>query len=195
MSGNLVPIGDTGVTMLTRGAHIPSDITFDAAISAAYALVRIKSASRWAYIDLLMHSELIFGEAYAQMLDPRYSHPNSIANLRYTWRRFSTPESRQWDVSLSHYTAVCADYLTQDQRESILQEAEDNDLSRDEVRLLASTYGPHITKIPFQKEAFIKNIDALIEWARNNSVPKELIEIVETLFKEYRGEMDESFPQ
>ena len=195
MNNNLVPIGNTGVTMLARGAHIPIDITFDDAISAAYALVRIGTASKWAYIDLLMHSEFVFGEAYAQLLEAKYAHPNSISNLRYTWKRFSTPESRQWDVSLSHYTAVCADYLTQDQRESILQEAEDNDLSRDEVRLLVSANGPHTIRVPFQKEAFIKNIDALIEWARSNKAPKELINIVETLFKEYRGETDESFPE
>lgn len=122
---SLVPIGDTGVSMMTRGAHIPANITFEDAESAAYALVRIGAASKWAFADLLAHSELAFGEASAQLLEGRYAHPNSISNLRYTWRRFSTPESRRWDISLSHYTAACPDYLTQEQRESILQEAED----------------------------------------------------------------------
>ena len=192
---SLIPIGDTGVTMLARGATVPLDITFQDAESAAYALVRIGAASKWAYADLLMISEHLFGEAASQLLEARYSHPNSIANLRYTWRRFPTPESRRWDVSLSHYTAVCPNYLTDEQREVILQESEDGNLSRDETRELVAAYGPHIIKVPFQKEIFIHQINTLINWAIDNDAPTELIELVEVLFREYKGEKDESFPK
>lgn len=191
---SLIPIGDTGVTMLARGATVPLDITFPDAESAAYALVRIGAASKWAYADLLMISEHLFGEAASQLLEAQYAHPNSIANLRYTWRRFPTPESRKWDVSLSHYTSVSASYLTQEQREAILEEAERNSLSRDETRELVAAYGPHIIKVPFAKEVFIQQVGSLIDWAVKHNAPTELIEMVEVLFKEYRGEKDETYP-
>lgn len=192
---SLIPIGDTGVVMLTRGATVPLNITYEDAESAAYALVRIGAASKWAYADLLMIAEDLFGEAASQLLEARYAHPNSIANLRYTWRRFPTPESRQWDVSLSHYTSVCPSYLTQEMREIILQEAEDSNLSRDETREMVASYGPHIIKVPFQKEIFIHQINTLINWAIDNNAPTELIELVEVLFKEYKGEKDDTFPE
>jgi len=190
---SLVPIGDTGVVMGTRGAIIPIDITFSDAESAAYALVRIGAASKWSYIDLLMTAEHLFGEASAQLLEARYAHPNSISNLRHVWRHFPTAESRGWDVSLSHYQAVAVSYLDRDIQEAILQSAEDNGLSRDEVRDMVAGYSPNPIHVPFAREAFVHQIGTLILWARDHGAPDDILNTVEPLFNEYKGKMDETW--
>jgi len=192
---SLMPIGNTSIQMGERGAVIPSNVTFDDAYAAALTVLQIKSASQWAFIDIYLRSEELFGEESSQMLEDRYTHPGSVANLRHTHKHFPTMASRRWNLGVSHYSAVAVSYLTQEQKELILQEAVDNGLSRDGVRQIVAGYSPNPIRTPFQKEVFIQQVTNLITWAVEHDVPAELIEMVEVLFKEYRGEKDESYPK
>ena len=187
MDKSLIPLADTGISLVVRGAVFNKDITYEEAHAAASQLVRLGHAVRWALVDVLMMSEGKWGEKYAQMLDMTQMSIGSLRNLMYVWNVFPRPEMRIWDLSISHYLAVCPSHIPYELKEELLQRAEDEQLSRDELRDIVKGYGPYdIIPAVFSREAFTIRVQDLIDWASGNGAPEDLIEAVIELFREFK---------
>ena len=194
MSNELITLEDVGINLTPMGAEVPTDLTIEGAGIAIHLLTRIGNSARWALADVSAMSMGKFGEQYIQLIEATQMSQGSLQNLMYVWRKFPTIESREWDLSLSHYTAVCADYLTPDDRAAILQYAYDEGLSRDQTRDIVKGYGPVVVMPTFSKEAFITRLDHLISWAESNGAPDELLSAIKELFSDFKKEDEWDFP-
>lgn len=189
----LIPIGDSGISLSPMGANIPSEITYEQAEEAIRTLTRLGGAVTWALADTIAMSMGTWGSMYDQMMEATQLSQGTLQNMMTVWRRFPTLDSRLWDLSFSHYRAVSVDYIDNETRAVILEHAEEKGLSRDAVRDIVKAYGPRPIVQPFSKEVFIGKLSKLIEWAEGNDAPPELIEAVKELFRDFKQEPDWNF--
>ena len=193
MAAKLLTLEQAGISLAERGANIPKDLTFEQAESAVALLTRLGSSVKWALADVIAISLGKFGEQYAQLIDTTQLSQGSLQNILYTYRRFPTHKSRAYRVSFSHYTVVCPDYLTDEDRAAILQQAEDEGLSREQVRDIVKGYGPEIIVPVFSKEAFISRLDHLVGWAESNGAPQELLDSFREIFADFKRSSEWDF--
>jgi hypothetical protein len=98
-----------------------------------------------------------------------------------------------WDLSPSHYAAVAVNYIDDETRAAILQQAFDEGLSRDRVRDIMRGYGPNVVTPVFSKEAFVTRLEMLINWAEANDAPDELMEVVREFFNDFKKQPNWEF--
>ena len=190
MAKGLMTIEGTGIDLEIMGAKIPGDITFEQAGDAIALLTRLGNSARWALADVIAMSVGSWSESYIHLIDSTQLSQGTLQNILYVWRRFPTIESRQWDVSFSHYTACSPDYLTDEDRAAILQQAVDEGLSREQTRDIVRGYGPEIVIPTFSKEAFVTRLDHLLDWAAANGAPEELLDTVREMFSDFKKESE-----
>lgn len=193
MNNELIPLEQTGINLAVRGAEIPKDLTFDQAQNAVALLTRLGSTAKWGLADLISVSMGRWGEQYSQLIDATQMSRGALANLLYVWRVFPTIKSRKWDLSVGHYVSVCPSHIEQGIKESILQQAVDEGLSRDEVREIVKGYGPNIITPKFSKESFVNRFQALIDWADRNDAPEDLMRTVRELLTEFKQDSEWDF--
>ena len=195
MDKELIPLAGTGITLSPRGANIAKDLTFDQAGNAISVLTRLGSSSRWALADVIASSIGKWGEKYIELIEVTQMSQFTLANILSVRRRYPTQEHRLWDVSFSHYTAAAVEYIDDETRYAILQQAQDEGLSRDEVRDIVRGYGP-LSVIPtFSKEAFVTRLDHLLSWAEANKAPDELMQVIRDMLAEFKEDGKWEWPK
>ena len=122
-SFTLVPTGlqVVGLPSLEEWTHVGQD------------LFRLANTTTWAIGDWLVHGEGRgdWGEMYAQAVDLTQKSYDTLVQCARVSRAFA-PGARYRNLSLSHHQAVLS--LEPDARQTILQHAEDQQWTRDDVR-------------------------------------------------------------
>ena len=193
MDKELIPLEETGVSLAVRGANIPKNLTIEQAEDAIAILSRLRGSTYWALADVIAASVGKWGERYAQLIEATQMSQGTLANMLSVWRRFPTQEDRIWDLSPSHYAAVAVNYIDDETRAAILQQAVDEGLSRDRVRDIMRGYGPNVVMPAFSKEAFVTRLEMLINWADANDAPDELMRVVREFFNDFKKQPDWTF--
>ena len=193
MDRELIPLEETGVSLAVRGANIPKDLTIEQAGDAIAILSRLRGTAYWALADLIAESAGRWGSMYDQLIEATQMSQGTLANMLSVWRRFPEQADRMWDLSPSHYAAVAVNYIDDETRAAILQQAFDEGLSRDRVRDIMRGYGPNVVTPVFSKEAFVTRLEMLINWAEANDAPDELMEVVREFFNDFKKQPDWTF--
>ena len=193
MDRELVPLEQLGISLAVRGANIPKDLTFEQAEDAIAIVSRLRGSTYWALADLIASSIGKWGEQYSQLIETTQMSQGTLANMLSVWRKFPTHDDRQWDLSPSHYSAVAVNYIDDDTRAAILQQAFDEGLSRDKVRDIVKGYGPNVITPVFSKEAFVTRLEMLINWAEANDAPNELMGVIREFFNDFKKQPDWEF--
>ena len=122
-SFTLVPTGlqVVGLPSLEEWTHVGQD------------LFRLANTTTWAIGDWLVHGEGRgdWGEMYAQAVDLTQKSYDTLVQCARVSRAFA-PGARYRNLSWSHHQAVLS--LEPDARQTILQHAEDQQWTRDDVR-------------------------------------------------------------
>lgn len=193
MDKQLIPLEETGVSLAVRGANIPKDLTFEQAEDAIAIITRLRGSTYWALADVIAASVGKWGEQYAQLIEATQMSQGTLANMLSVWRRFPEQIDRMWDLSPSHYAAVAVNYIDDETRAAILQQAFDEGLSRDRVRDIMRGYGPNVVMPVFSKEAFVTRLEMLINWAEANDAPNELMEVIREFFNDFKKQPNWEF--
>ena len=81
---------------------MPDPVDFCAVIERLYA---DEEQAHWSIPDLLLWSESVGDERYAQALDPTKQHPGTLANRKSICRKFPK-DKRRWALSQRHYAQL-----------------------------------------------------------------------------------------
>lgn len=151
MAGELVKqngVLDLGPFRLAEnGLTVVGDPSFDEWSDVLGKLHRIGSAWQWWIGDALNYGEKKYGEMYSQVLDATEHAYQTLRNAKYIASRFELSRRRD-NVDWSVYAEVAS--LPPKQADVLLEKAEQEELTKREVRMLAKQAKREIAAGPLE---------------------------------------------
>ena len=138
---DMIPSPSAGIQLLAQleanGAitpvalKLPPDTTFEQCEALAGMLGQLHRTSAWLIGDLMLHTEKVYGETYAQVAEATGLSPGTLQN--YTSVCSHIPRSRRRAaVPFSTHAEVA--YLEPNEQERWLKEAQNNKWTKQELR-------------------------------------------------------------
>lgn len=113
------------------GLVLPENLSFEQWQDVCARIGMATKACLWWWGDALNYGEAKWGEMYAQALDASDYEYNTLSNAKQVAARFEITR-RRVNLSFAHHEAVA--YLAADQADALLDAAESEKQTRDELR-------------------------------------------------------------
>lgn len=135
--------------------YLPDKLTYGEYEAIGKALSYVKNGSQWWWGDFLLFGEASYGDDYLQAITLSGLEASTVSNYSYVCKIFP-PESRRPELSFGHHECVCSPKINPDQRERLLDLAEQEHLTREDLRKL-------VKKLLGQSETLAKTGKITIE--------------------------------